>query len=263
MKTADEVMRELAKRGSDSYKKTFLRHGAREPFFGVKIEDLKKIQKVIKKDYQLAKDLFDTGNSDAMYLAGLIADETKMTKKDLRSWAQKASWHMLSESTVAWVAAESPHGWELGLRWIDDPSPQVASSGWSALASVVALRADEELDLDALRALLERVAREIHGAPNRVRYTMNGFVISVGSHEDESPFTFFYNPNPPVEFFGRGVNVDVAWLEGRTIRVSGNSFATPHLSGICALILAKHPELTPFQVKSVLYLTSSNVGGAR
>jgi subtilisin len=88
-------------------------------------------------------------------------------------------------------------------------------------------------------------------------------VISVGSHEDESPFTFFYNPNPPVEFFGRGVNVDVAWLEGRTIRVSGNSFATPHLSGICALILAKHPELTPFQVKSVLYLTSSNVGGAR
>ena len=88
-------------------------------------------------------------------------------------------------------------------------------------------------------------------------------VISVGSHEDESPFTVFYNPNPPVEFFGRGVNVDVAWLGGRTIRVSGNSFATPHLSGICALILAKHPELTPFQVKSVLYLTSSNVGGAR
>ena len=88
-------------------------------------------------------------------------------------------------------------------------------------------------------------------------------VISVGSHEDESPFTFFYNPNPPVEFFGRGVNVDVAWSEGRTIRVSGNSFATPHMSGICALILAKHPELTPFQVKSVLYLTSSNVGGAR
>ena len=88
-------------------------------------------------------------------------------------------------------------------------------------------------------------------------------VISVGSHEDESPFTVFYNPNPPVEFFGRGVNVDVAWLEGRSIRVSGNSFATPHLSGICALILAKHPELTPFQVKSVLYLTSSNVGGAQ
>ena len=88
-------------------------------------------------------------------------------------------------------------------------------------------------------------------------------VISVGSHEEPDPLTFFYNPTPPVEFFGRGVNVDVPWLGGRTVTVSGNSFATPHLSGICALILAKHPELTPFQLKSVLYLTATNVGGGK
>lgn len=88
-------------------------------------------------------------------------------------------------------------------------------------------------------------------------------VISVGSHEDEDPVSFYYNPNPPVEFFARGVNVDVAWIGGRSIRVSGNSFATPHMTGICALILSKHPELTPFQVKSVLYLTATNVGGGQ
>ncbi len=87
-------------------------------------------------------------------------------------------------------------------------------------------------------------------------------VISVGSHEEQDPLTFFYNPSPPVEFFARGVNVDVAWIGGAKIRSSGNSFATPHMSGICALILAKHPELTPFQLKSVLYLSASNVGGA-
>jgi subtilisin family serine protease len=86
-------------------------------------------------------------------------------------------------------------------------------------------------------------------------------VISVGSHEEVDPFTFFYNPSPPVEFFGRGVKVRVAWMEGKSVTASGNSFATPHLAGICALILSKHPELTPFQVKSVLYLTASNVGG--
>jgi subtilisin len=86
-------------------------------------------------------------------------------------------------------------------------------------------------------------------------------VISVGSHEEPDPFAFFYNPSPPVEFFGRGVNVDVAWLGGREITVSGNSFATPHLTALCALILSKHPELTPFQLKSVLYLTATNVGG--
>ncbi|HEY6113592.1 MAG TPA: S8 family serine peptidase [Gaiellaceae bacterium] len=86
-------------------------------------------------------------------------------------------------------------------------------------------------------------------------------VISVGSHEEPDPLDFFYNPNPPVEFFGRGVNVEVPWLGGRTLTVSGNSFATPHMSSICALILSKHPELTPFQLKSVLYLTATNVGG--
>ena len=88
-------------------------------------------------------------------------------------------------------------------------------------------------------------------------------VISVGSHEEPDPLTFFYNPNPPVEFFGRGVNVEVPWLGGRSITVSGNSFATPHMTAICALILAKHPELTPFQLKSVLYLTATNVGGGQ
>jgi len=87
-------------------------------------------------------------------------------------------------------------------------------------------------------------------------------VISVGSHEQEDPMAFFYNPNPPVEFFGRGVGVDVAWPGGSKIKASGNSFATPHIAGITALILSKHPELIPFQLKSVLFLTATNVGGS-
>jgi subtilisin len=86
-------------------------------------------------------------------------------------------------------------------------------------------------------------------------------VISVGSHEEDDSLTFFANPDPPVEFFARGVNVDIAWLGGSTIRATGNSFATPCIAGISALVLSKHPRLTPFQLKSVLYLISSNVGG--
>jgi subtilisin family serine protease len=58
------------------------------------------------------------------------------------------------------------------------------------------------------------------------------------------------------------VSIEIAWLNGSTIRATGNSFATPHMSAICALVLAKHPELTPFQLKSVLYLIASNVRGA-
>jgi subtilisin family serine protease len=88
-------------------------------------------------------------------------------------------------------------------------------------------------------------------------------VISVGSHAEPDPFLFCYNPTPPVEFFARGVNVPVAWLGGRELHCSGNSFATPHITGICALMLAKHPGLTCFQTKCLLYLTAANVRAAR
>jgi subtilisin len=86
-------------------------------------------------------------------------------------------------------------------------------------------------------------------------------VLSVGSHEQDDALDYFYNPSPPVEFFARGVDVEVGWLGGGRIRSTGNSLATPHMAAICALVLGKHPELTPFQLKSVLYLTAANVGG--
>jgi len=85
-------------------------------------------------------------------------------------------------------------------------------------------------------------------------------VISVASHDGDDPFEFLYNPHPPVEIFARGIDIEVAWLGGSQIVASGNSFATAYVAGICALILSKHPELTPFQVKSVLRETASNVG---
>ena len=86
-------------------------------------------------------------------------------------------------------------------------------------------------------------------------------VVSVGSHAGSDPYEFFSNPSPPVEFFARGVDVELPWRDGGQIVGTGNSFAAPHISGICALILSKHPELTPFQLKSVLHLTAANVGG--
>lgn len=180
--TADEVLAELSTLGNETTKKVLMRHGAREPFYGVKIEDLKKIQKRVKKDHALALALYDTGNSDAMYLAGLIADPGKMKMADLQRWVKKAHWYMLSEYTVAWVASESSHGEALARQWIKSPNEGVASAGWSTWSSLVATRPDEDLDLDELRSLLERVESGLGAAPNRVRYTMNAFVIAVGSY---------------------------------------------------------------------------------
>ncbi|NJL27204.1 MAG: DNA alkylation repair protein [Thermoanaerobaculia bacterium] len=177
-----EVMTRLEALGSAQTKKTHLNHGAVEPLFGVKVGDLKPIVKKIKTNQPLASRLYATGNSDAMYLAGLIADPKTIGRDELERWAKTASWHMISEYTVAWVAAESPHGWDMGLRWIDASEPHVQSSGWATLACVVQMAPDDELDLPKLRQLLARVEKELHGAANRVRYTMNGFVISVGCY---------------------------------------------------------------------------------
>lgn len=178
--TADEIVKQLQQMGSESYKKTLMSHGIAEPFYGVKIEDMKRIQKKVKRDYQLALDLYDTGIHDAMYLAGLIADDAKMTKKDLRHWLKTARNKLLSEYTVPWVAAGSPHGWELALEWIDSKDEKTASAGWATLGSLVGIKPDDELDLAQLKRLLQRVEKAIQKQPNRVRYTMNGFVIAVG-----------------------------------------------------------------------------------
>src|SRR5437016_7719142 len=134
--TAKDIVAELKKLGTAQTKKMWMTHGAQEPCLGVKVEDMKKIQKRVKMDYQLALDLYATGISDAMYLAGLIADDAKMTKKDLQKWVEGAYWYMLSEYTVPWVAAGSKYGWELALKWIDSPNEQIASAGWSTLGSI-------------------------------------------------------------------------------------------------------------------------------
>ena len=180
--TVKEIMTELKARGSESIRKILLKHGVREPLFGVKVEHLKVIQKKIKKDYQLAKDLYATGNADAMYLAGLIADDKKMTIADLQTWVRQAVSNNIGEYTVPWVAAESDHGFKLALLWIDAPEEYIAAAGWSTLAMLVSLKDDSDLDISALKSLLTRVVKNISTAKNRVRHTMNSFVIAVGTY---------------------------------------------------------------------------------
>lgn len=183
--TAQQIVSEIEPLGTESYRRILRNHGVTEPVFGVKIEVLKKYEKAIKKDYQLALDLFATGIYDAMYLAGLIADESRMTKDDLRGWLEKSSSDAVAEFAVAWVAADGPHGWDLALEWIDSPDETTAVAGWGTLSSLVGVRDDAELDIPALRVLLLRVSTTIHAQPDRVRYKMNGFVIALGSYVSE------------------------------------------------------------------------------
>ena len=178
-----EVMQEMESYADERTKNTHLKHGAKEPLFGLKVADLKKILKKTKKNHELSLELYNTGNSDAMYLAGLMADEKKISKDDLNQWVKKAYWYFLSEYAVPWVAAESPYGFELGLEWIKSTEETIASAGWSTLSNYASI--NDSLDLDVYASLLEDIERNIQNAQNRVRYTMNGFVIAAGCYIPE------------------------------------------------------------------------------
>jgi 3-methyladenine DNA glycosylase AlkD len=180
--TAKEVLAQLKKLGSESTKKVLLKHGAKEPFYGVKVADLKTLQKKIKTNHALALELYETGNSDAMYLAGMIADPAAFTKADLQKWVKGAYWYMLSCYAVPWVASESKFGRELALDWMDSDKEQIAAAGWSTYGCILSIKPDVELDFAEIEKLLGRVKNEIGSAPNRVKYTMNQFIISVGGY---------------------------------------------------------------------------------
>jgi subtilisin family serine protease len=146
-----------------------------------------------------------------------------------------------------------------GLRWAVEQGFEVINL---SLSTTKRRFADVLHDL-ADTAYFKRsiVVASAHNMPVESYPWRFSSVISVGSHTESDSLRFYYNPNPPVEFFARGLDVELAWTGGTTIRATGNSFATPHMSGICALVLSKHPELTPFQLKSVLHLIADNVGG--
>jgi 3-methyladenine DNA glycosylase AlkD len=180
--TSKEVMTELKKLGTEQIRKIWTNHGVKGDFFGVKVGDMKAIQKKIKHDHAIALELFDTRNADAMYFAGLISEPQKMSKVELQHWVKIADWHMLSECTVSWATAESKFGHELAMKWIKSKEEHIAAAGWSTYSCLLALKKDDELDLEEIEDLLEKIKKTIHSMPNRVRHTMNNFVIAVGSY---------------------------------------------------------------------------------
>jgi len=180
--TVKEIMTQLESFGDANVKKILLKHGVKEPLFGVKVEHLKTIQKKIKKDYQLANELYHTNNADAMYLAGLIADDEKMTKDDLQKWVKAATSNNISEYTVPWVAAGSPYGFELAMEWINAKEEHIAAAGWTTLSGLVALKPDTDLDIPTIKSLLSRIEKNIDTAKDRERSAMNSFIIAAGTY---------------------------------------------------------------------------------
>jgi subtilisin len=145
-----------------------------------------------------------------------------------------------------------------GLRWAIEQGYDVINMSLSTTKRRFVEALHELADAAYFRRSI--VVASAHNMPVASYPWRFSSVISVASHDLEDPLAYYRNPDPPVEFFARGVDVRVAWTGGVTMRSTGNSFATPHITGICALIRAKHPHLNPSEVKTLLGLTAANAG---
>ena len=143
-----------------------------------------------------------------------------------------------------------------GLRWAVEQGFDVINMSLSTTKERFV--ADLHALTDAAYFRRSLIVASAHNMPVRSYPWRFASVVLGGEPRHRRSARVLRNPDPPVEFYARGVEVDVAWSDGSTLRASGNSFATPHISGICALIRAKHPELTPPEVKTLLGLTATN-----
>lgn len=174
------VMQELEALGKERTKKMYRSNGAREPFFGVATGDMKPIAKKIKKNQPLAEQLYATGNYDAMYFAGIIADPKAMTEADFERWMDAAYFYMLSDYVVAVTLAETDIAQVVADKWIASDEELRMSAGWSCYCWLLGNRPDSEFSESKIANMLEIGGNTIHDSPERTKYAMNNFIYTVG-----------------------------------------------------------------------------------
>lgn len=176
----ETVMQELEALGKERMKKMYLSNGAHEPLFGVATGAMKPISKKIKINQLLAEELYATGNYDAMYFAGIIADPKSMTASDFDRWMDAAYFYMLSDYVVAVTLSESDIAQEVADKWIASGEELRMSAGWSCYCWLLGNRPDNEFSKNKISDMLDIVKNTIHDAPKRTKSAMNNFIYTVG-----------------------------------------------------------------------------------
>ncbi|WP_214627811.1 DNA alkylation repair protein [Paenibacillus agaridevorans] len=175
----ESVMQELEALGKERTKKIYMSNGAHEPLFGVATGEMKPIKRKIKQNQALADELYDTGNYDAMYFAGVIADPKAMTEADFDRWMDSAYFYMVGDYVVAVTLAETDIAQEVADKWIASGDELRMSAGWSCYCWLLGSRPDSEFSRNKLEGLLEQVSQTIHEAPARAKYSMSNFLYTV------------------------------------------------------------------------------------
>lgn len=177
----EEVMQELEGLSKERTKKIYLSNGAHEPLFGVATGEMKPIFRKIKLNQPLAEQLYATGNYDAMYFAGIIADPKAMREADFERWIDGAYFYMLSDYVVAVTLSEADIAQEVSDKWIASGEELKMSAGWSCYCWLLGNRPDSEFSEEKIAGMLELVKDSIHDAPERTKYAMNNFLYTVAS----------------------------------------------------------------------------------
>lgn len=175
-----EIMVELESLGTERTKKMYVQQGAHEPLFGVATGAMKPIVKKVKKNQELAEELYATGNYDAMYLAGMIAEPAFMSCQDFDRWMESAYFHMISDYIVAVTLAETEIAQAVSDKWISYGEELYVSAGYSCYCWLIGNRKDDYFDSQKLGDMLEIAEKTIHTQPDRAKYAMNNFVATVG-----------------------------------------------------------------------------------
>ncbi|WP_350300111.1 DNA alkylation repair protein [Peribacillus frigoritolerans] len=174
------VMQELEALGKERTKKMYISNGAHEPLFGVATGAMKPIVRKIKINQHLAEELYSTGNYDAMYFAGIIADPKAMTESDYDRWMDAAYFYMLSDYVVAVTLSESDIAQEVSDKWIASGEELRMSAGWSCYCWLLGNRLDVEFSESKISNMLDLVKNTIHDSPERTKSAMNNFLYTVG-----------------------------------------------------------------------------------
>ncbi|WP_078550786.1 DNA alkylation repair protein [Litchfieldia alkalitelluris] len=176
----ETVMQELESLGKERTKKLYISNGAHEPLFGVATGAMKPIAKKIKFNQSLADELYATGNYDAMYFAGIIAEPKAMTESDYDRWMGGAYFYMLSDYVVAVTLSESDIAQNVADNWIASGEELKMSAGWSCYCWLLGNRKDAEFSESKISNMLDLVKNKIHDSPARAKSAMNNFVYTVG-----------------------------------------------------------------------------------
>lgn len=176
----EAVMKELESLGKERTKKIYMSNGAVEPLFGVNTGDMKPLLKKTGLDQDLAEKLYATGNYDAMYFAGVIAEPRKMTASDFERWIDGAYFYMISDFVVAVTLSESDIAQEVSDRWINSGEDLKMSAGYSCYCWLLGNRKDQEFDPEKISKMMEHVKSAITDAPVNTKKAMNSFIYTVG-----------------------------------------------------------------------------------